>query len=69
MATVVEIIRAAERLGPDDFLKLRNALDRVEERLWDQELGRVTAKHRKRRLTDAKIDELVLKRRYKGRRS
>jgi hypothetical protein len=67
MGTVVEIIRAAERLGPEDFLKLRTALDRVEERLWDQELGRVTAKHRKSALTDAKIDELVLKRRYRGR--
>ncbi len=43
------------------------ALDRVEERLWDQELRRVTAKHRKENLTDAKIDELVLKRRSRSR--
>jgi hypothetical protein len=68
MSTIAEILKAVERLGPEDFLKLRTALERVEERLWDQELGRVTAKHRKAKLTDAKIDELVLKRRYKGRR-
>lgn len=68
MATVAEIIKAAEVLGPAEFLKLRTALDRVEERLWNRELGRVTAKHRKGKLTDAKIDELVLKRRYRGRR-
>jgi len=68
MSTVAEIMKAVERLDPEDFLKLRSALDRVEETLWDRELGRVTAKHRKGKLTDAKIDELVLKRRYRGRR-
>jgi len=66
MSTVAEIIKAVERLDPEDFLKLRSALDRVEERLWDRELGRVTEKHRKEKLTDAQIDELVLKRRSRG---
>jgi hypothetical protein len=68
MSTVAEIMKAVEGLDPDDFLKLRTELDRVEERLWNRELGRVTAKHRKANLTDAKIDELVLRRRYRGRR-
>ena len=68
MSTIAEIIEAAERLGPEQFLKLRTALDRVEERLWDRELGRVTVKHRKAKLTDAKIDELVLEQRYRGQR-
>ncbi|HEV2946784.1 MAG TPA: hypothetical protein VGX70_05375 [Gemmataceae bacterium] len=68
MSSVAEIMKAVERLDPEDFLRLRNALDRVEENLWDRELGHVTAKHRKEKLTDAKIDELVLKRRYRGRR-
>jgi hypothetical protein len=68
MSTVAEIIKAVERLDPEDFLKLRSALDRVEERLWDRELGRVTEKHRKEKLTDAHIDELVLKRRSRARR-
>jgi hypothetical protein len=67
MSTVADIIKAVERLAPEDFLTLRIALDRVEERLWDRELGRVTARNRKRNLTDAKIDELVLKRRYRAR--
>ena len=69
MATVAEIIQAAEHLDADDFLKLRTALDRVEERLWERELGRVTTKQRKQKLTDAKIDELVLRRRYRSRRA
>ena len=68
VSTVAEIMKAVERLGPEDFLRLRSALDRVEERLWDRELGRVTAKHRKEKLSDAKIDQLVLKRRYRARR-
>jgi hypothetical protein len=69
MSTVSEIIKAAERLDAEQFLKLRSALDRLEERLWNQELDRVTARHRKEKLTDVTIDELVLKRRYRGRRS
>jgi hypothetical protein len=69
MSTVNEILKAAEGLDADQFLKLRTALDRVEERLWSKELARVTAKHRKKKLTDAKIDELVSKRRYRDRPS
>jgi hypothetical protein len=68
MSTISEIIKAAERLHPDEFLKLRTSLDRVEERLWAQELGRAGVRHRNAKLTDAKIDELVLKRRHKGQR-
>ena len=68
MSTLAEIIKTVESLGPDEFLELRTALDRVEERLWDRELGLVTTKHRKEKLTDAKIDELVLQRRYQRRR-
>jgi len=64
MSTIAEIIQAAEHLDSDDFIKLREALDEVEEKIWDDELARVSAKHRKRKLTDDKIDELVLRRRY-----
>jgi hypothetical protein len=68
MSTVAEIVKAVEQLDPDDFLKLRTELDRVEEGLWQRELARATARHRKGKLTDAKIDQLVLKRRYRARR-
>jgi hypothetical protein len=69
MGTVIEIVRAAEKLSPADFLELRSALEKVEEQQWTRELVRVGAKHRKEKLTDAKIDAMVMKRRYKGRRS
>lgn len=68
MSTIAEIVKAAEQLGPDDFLKLRTALDRAEEKRWQQELGDVSARHRKEKLTDQKIDELLMQRRYPGRR-
>lgn len=68
MSTLEKIVKAVERLGPADFLKLRTALDKVEEKLWDREHARATARHRKQNLTDAKIDALVLKRRNKDRR-
>jgi hypothetical protein len=69
VSTVDEIVKAVEGLKPKEFLKLRGLLDRIEERLWQQELGRVTAKQRAQKLTDAKIDELVMKRRHRGDRS
>ena len=68
MSTVAEIIKAAEGLDTEEFLRLRTELDRVEERVWNRELGRVTAGHRKRKLTDAAIDDMVVGRRYRGRR-
>ena len=67
MSTVAEIIKAAEGLDAKEFLELRTGLDRVEERLWQRELSRVTGKNRREKLTDAKIDALVLKRRSKSR--
>ena len=69
MSGVAEIIKAVEHLSLAEFLALRTALDEMEERLWDRESTRVTAKQHKRKLTDAAIDRLVLKRRYRGRRA
>lgn len=69
MSTLAQIIKAAEGLPPGEFLRLRQALDQVEEGLWQRELARVAAKQRKGNLTDAKIDELVLKRRSRGRQA
>jgi hypothetical protein len=66
MSSVAEIVKAVEQLNTEDFLMLRLALERVEEKLWSRELARATAKNRRVKLTDAKSDELVLKRRYRG---
>lgn len=67
MSTIGEIVKAVERLDIEDFLKLRSVLDRVEEKLWARELDRATARHRRRKLTDSQIDELVLRRRQRAR--
>ncbi|HYV36856.1 MAG TPA: hypothetical protein VE988_14200 [Gemmataceae bacterium] len=66
MSPITTIVDLVEGLKPEDFLKLRTELDRVEEKMWGRELKRVSAKQQRNKLTDAKIDELVLKRRYGG---
>jgi hypothetical protein len=68
MSGITEIMKAVQQLNPVEFLKLRTALDRVEEKLWDRELSRASARHRKANLTDREIDQLVQRRRQKGRR-
>jgi len=69
MSTITEIVAAAQRLRPEEFVQLRTALDQVEEELWIRESAKVSSKHRQEKLADAKIDALVIKRRYQGRKS
>jgi hypothetical protein len=67
MSTIREILTAAEGLSAGDFLELRTQLDRLEEHIWKRESKAVSARLRKSRLTDVKIDEFVMKRRYRDR--
>ena len=67
MSTVDDIVSAAGRLDPDDFVLLRAELDRLEERLWDAELARASAEMDRANLTDDEIDRMVLRRRREGR--
>ncbi len=68
MKKVDDIVAAAERLDARDFVRLRQKLDQLEKKRWQTELSRATKEFRAAKLTDAKIDKLVLKRRYEGRR-
>ena len=68
MKTVDDILAAAEQLDAREFVRLRKKLDRLEQKRWQSELSRATREFRTARLTDAKIDALVLKRRHEGRR-
>ncbi|HEV3085294.1 MAG TPA: hypothetical protein VGY66_36400 [Gemmataceae bacterium] len=68
MKKVDDIVAAAERLDARDFIRLRQKLDQLEKKRWRTELARATKEFRAAKLTDEKIDELVLKRRYEGRR-
>lgn len=65
--TVHEIVSAAERLDPDEFVLLREQLDRLEERLWEAELAKTSAEMNQANLTDEQIDEIVARRRREGR--
>ena len=67
MSTVSEIVDAAAHLDPDQFVLLRDELDRLEEHLWDTELARTTTEMDQAKVTDAEIDQFVMKRRHEGR--
>jgi hypothetical protein len=67
MKTIDEIVAAAEQLSHMQFLRLRQKLDRLEKNAWKAELARTTAELTKARLTDQKIDRLVMRRRREGR--
>jgi hypothetical protein len=68
MTTVDEIIAAAERLTPAQFVRLRQKLDRLEKKLWDNELSQMDRKMKKAGLTDEAIDQMVTRRRRESRR-
>lgn len=68
MKTVDEILAAVKQLDTAGFLRLRQKLDRLESKLWEEELKRTTAEMKKAKLTDDDIDRLVLRRRREGRR-
>jgi hypothetical protein len=67
MSTVPEIVDAAAHLDADQFVLLREELDRLEERLWAAELARTTVEMENANVTDEQIDQLVMKRRHEGR--
>ena len=67
MSTVQEIVTAASQLGPDDFVLLREELDRLEKRLWKSELRKTTEEMRQAGITDEMIDEMVVRRRRESR--
>lgn len=67
MSTVHEIVTAAASLDPDQFLLLREELDRLEERLWETELAETTRDMDEANITDDDIDRFVLRRRHEGR--
>ena len=64
--TVQEIVSVAERLDPDEFVLLREELDRLEERMWEAELAQTTREMDQANLTDDHIDRLVARRRREG---
>jgi hypothetical protein len=68
MVTVDEIIAAAEKLRPEQFLRLRRRLDRLEQRLWKAESARAGRELRAAGVTDEDVDQMVMRRRREGRR-
>jgi glutamyl/glutaminyl-tRNA synthetase len=64
--TISEIVRAALRLTPTEFLELRRRLDRQEAKLWKTELLVTSAELRKQGIRDKDIDRIEIRRRREG---
>ena len=68
MSTVDEIVVAASRLDAAAFVQLRQLLDDLEKQLWEAERAKTAEEMERVNLTDEAIDQLVMRRRYEGRR-
>ena len=68
MSTVDEIVVAASRLDPAQFLQLRQKLDGLEKQLWEAEREKTAEEMERANITDETIDQLVMRRRHEGRR-
>ena len=67
MSTVDEIVAAAERLQPDELLRLRKRLDRLEKKLWMVESQKAGKELKAAGVTDRDIDRMVMRRRRESR--
>ena len=68
MTTIDEIVVAAKRLSPTALLRLRKRLDRLEQKVWEEELAKTSAEMKQRGVTDRDIDAAVMRRRRESRR-
>ena len=67
MSSVNEILTAAASLDAEQFVVLREELDRLEEQLWQRASTQATAELRDAKITDEEIDRFVMRRRREGR--
>jgi hypothetical protein len=63
MKTIDEIVSAAEKLDSDQFVRLRQKLDRLENKIWKSELRRTSKELEAAKITDEDIDLMVTRRR------
>jgi hypothetical protein len=64
MITVDEIVAAASRLDPAQFLHLLQKLDSLERQLWEAERAKTAEEMERANITDEAIDLSIMRRRY-----
>ncbi len=67
MSAIDEIVAAAAKLDAAQLVKLRQKLDRLEKKTWENELTSVAAQMKKAKMTDDEIDRRIARRRREGR--
>jgi hypothetical protein len=67
MKTLNDILAAARKLPPDQFVQLRQKLDQLERHLWRAELATTTKELQDAGIDDRQIDKMVVRRRRESR--
>jgi hypothetical protein len=67
MESLNEILAAAKKLRPGQFVQLRRKLDQLERRLWREELAATSKEMQAAGIDDRKIDQMVVRRRRESR--
>jgi hypothetical protein len=67
MTTVSDIVSVASKLSSEEFLQLREELDRLEQSIWQAERARATADLKCASVTEDQIDQLIMRRRRESR--
>jgi len=65
--TIDQILKAAAKLGPEQLMRLREELDRLEVTQWEAELASTTAELKKKKITDKDLDQIVIRKRRESR--
>jgi hypothetical protein len=68
VSTIDEIVAAARKLTSSQRIRLRKKLEELELTEWDRELDKSTSEMKKKRITDAVIDRMIMRRRRESRR-
>ena len=68
MSKLDGLVKEIRELKPDDYVRLQKRLSRHEQQLWDAELSDATKHMDAEAITDADIDQLVMRRRRESRR-
>jgi plasmid maintenance system antidote protein VapI len=67
MGTVDEIVTAARKLSPDQFLRLQRKLDRMERERFETASRQAAVELKAAGITDKEIDQFVTRRRRESR--
>lgn len=67
MLTLDQIMTAMEKLSPAALERVRKHLERLERKVWEKDLNKLSAVRKRRGITDRQIDAIIMRRRRESR--